>query len=193
MRSVFPPRKKPNRLRKTPRRRQTRGLAQAKNRWRNALVSSGLPADLAPGQIRSLMSRNEEMIDIRRRLDHRYEELQQRNSRVGGPQASRCRCGGRGRSVGVGGRPDRRHARVDVGHWPISSPQQKRLDELRLRARRMRRKRKKIDKSIRRHKAYPQAAFPRGWHDGRGGVSPTRFAHFAEIESLRARSGGDPS
>ena len=161
-----------------------RALAQAKNRWRNALVSSGLPADLAPGQIRSLMSRNEEMIDIRRRLDHRYEELQQRNREL---EALKRRVADVVAEAGLSASADDPIEGMRVLSRALADQQseQKRLDELRLRARRMRRKRKKIDKSIRRHKAYRRRLFREvGTTDE--AEFRRRASRFAEIESLRA-------
>jgi len=161
-----------------------RAVAQAKNRWRNALVSSGLPADLSPGQIRSLMSRNEEMVDIRRRLDHRYEELQQRTREL---EALKRRVADVVAEAGLSASPDDpiEGMRVLTRALADQQAQHKRLNELRLRARRMRRKRKKIDKSVRRHKAFRRRLFREV-----GTTDETEFrrraAHFAEIESLRA-------
>jgi uncharacterized protein YhaN len=161
-----------------------RAVAQAKNRWRNALVSSGLPADLAPGQIRSLIARNEEMVDVRRRLDHRYEELQQRNREL---EALNRRVADVVAEAALSASPDDpiEGMRVLSRALADQQAQQKRLDELRIRARRMRRKRKKIDKSVRRHKAFRRRLF----HEV-GTTDETEFrrraSHFAEIESLRA-------
>lgn len=161
-----------------------RSLAQAKNRWRNALVSAGLPADLAPGQIKSLLSRNEEMVDIRRRLDHRYEELQQRNREL---EALKRRVADVVVEADLSASPDDPLEGLRVLSRALAEQQadQKRLDELRIRARRMRRKRKKIDKSIRRHKAYRRRLF-RAVGTADEAEFRRRASHFAEIESLRA-------
>ncbi len=161
-----------------------RNLAQAKNRWRNSLVSAGLPADLAPGQIRSLISRSEELVDIRRRLDHRYEELQQRNREL---EALKRRVADLVAEAGLSASPSEPLDGIQVLARALGQQQaqQKRLAELRAHGRRMRRRRKKIDKSVRRLKAYRRRLFR-----AVGTADETEFrrraAHFAEIETLRA-------
>ena len=54
-------------------------LASAGGRWREALRSAGLPEKLSPKQVRSLVSGGEELAEIQRRLELRYEEFQQRS------------------------------------------------------------------------------------------------------------------
>jgi uncharacterized protein YhaN len=161
-----------------------RALAQAKNRWRNALVTAGLPADLAPGQIRSLVSRSEEMVDIRRRLDYRNEELQQRNREL---EALKRRVADVVAEAGLSASPNEPIEGMQVLTRALAEQQsqQKRLAELRGLARRMRRKRKKIDKSVRRWKAYRRRLF-RAVGTADEVEFRRRASHFAEIESLRA-------
>lgn len=53
-------------------------LAEAVRRWRAALADAGLPEGLSPGRIRRLMDRSGQLGELRRRLDHRREELHQR-------------------------------------------------------------------------------------------------------------------
>lgn len=160
-----------------------RALAQAKNRWRNALVSAGLPADLAPGQIKSLLSRSEEVADMRRRLDHRYEELQQRNREL---EALRRRVAEVVAEAGMAAPSDDpiQGMQVLVRALVEQQTQQKRLAELKTFARRMRRKRKKIDRSVRRLKAYRRRLF-RAVGTADEAEFRRRASHFAEIESLR--------
>ncbi|MHB8898002.1 MAG: ATP-binding protein, partial [Thermoguttaceae bacterium] len=161
-----------------------RALAQAKNRWRSALVSSGLPADLAPGQIRSLVSRSEEMADIRRRLEHRQEELQQRNRELEGLRRRIAEVVAEaGLSASAGEPVEGLQALTRA--LAEQQAQQKRLGELRSYSRRMRRKRKKIDKSVRQLKAYRRRLF-RAVGTADEAEFRRRAEHFAQIESLRA-------
>lgn len=161
-----------------------RALAQAKNRWRNALVTAGLPADLAPGQIRSLITRSEEIVDIRRRLDHRHEELQQRTREL---EALKQRVAGVVAEAGLTASPNDPTAGLQALARALAEQQaqQKRLGELRVRARKMRRKKKKIARSARRLKAQRRRLF-RAVGTADEAEFRRRASHFAEIESLRA-------
>ncbi len=161
-----------------------RTLAQAKNRWRNALVAAGLPADFAPGQIRSLISRSEELVDIRRRLDHRREELQQRNRELDGLKR---RVADVIAEAGLSASPNEPIEGMQILTRALSQQQvqQKRLAELRGQARRMRRKRKKIDKSVRHLKACRHRLF-RAVGTADEAEFRRRASHFAKIEALRA-------
>ena len=54
-------------------------LTAAQRRWQEALSKTGLPPTLAAKQARSLIGRGVEIGDLKRRLDARYEECQQRS------------------------------------------------------------------------------------------------------------------
>jgi len=54
-------------------------LSAAGRRWREALGGLGLPPALSPKQVRELVTRRQQIDEIRRRLETRYEELQQRH------------------------------------------------------------------------------------------------------------------
>ena len=54
-------------------------LSAAGRRWREALGAVGLPPALSPKQVRELVARRQQIGEIRRRLETRYEELQQRH------------------------------------------------------------------------------------------------------------------
>jgi uncharacterized protein YhaN len=53
-------------------------VKEAKNRWRNALRSVGLPEDFAPGQVKSVLKEAGNVAEMRRKRDSRIEELDQR-------------------------------------------------------------------------------------------------------------------
>ena len=53
-------------------------LDKARHGWRDALVAIGLPKKLTPKQVRRLAARSDHVTEIRRRLDNRYEEYEQR-------------------------------------------------------------------------------------------------------------------
>ncbi len=55
------------------------GLSAAERRWQEALSKAGLPPTLPPKQMRTLIGRGEEIGDLKRRLEARYEECQQRS------------------------------------------------------------------------------------------------------------------
>ena len=55
------------------------GLSAAERRWQEVLSQAGLPATLPPKQMRALIGRGEEIADLKRRLEARYEECQQRS------------------------------------------------------------------------------------------------------------------
>jgi len=59
-------------------------LAAARGRWREALRSAGLPEKLSPKQVRSLLARGEQLAEMQRRLELRYEEFQQRSRELDG-------------------------------------------------------------------------------------------------------------
>jgi uncharacterized protein YhaN len=54
-------------------------LSAAERRWQEALSKAGLPPTLPPKQMRTLIGRGEEISDLKRRLEARYEECQQRS------------------------------------------------------------------------------------------------------------------
>jgi uncharacterized protein YhaN len=54
-------------------------LSAAERRWQEALSKAGLPPALPPKQVRTLIGRGEEINDLQRRLEARYEECQQRS------------------------------------------------------------------------------------------------------------------
>ena len=54
-------------------------LWAAKGRWQEVLSKAGLPTTLPPRQVRTLIARGDEISDLKRRLDARYEECQQRS------------------------------------------------------------------------------------------------------------------
>jgi uncharacterized protein YhaN len=60
-------------------RQAEQGLSVAHRRWREALTNAGLPQNLTPKQARDLVGRSDDVADTQRRLDRRYEEVQQRN------------------------------------------------------------------------------------------------------------------
>lgn len=60
-------------------RQAEQGLSTAHRRWREALANAGLPQNLTPKQARDLVGRSDDVADTQRRLDRRYEEVQQRN------------------------------------------------------------------------------------------------------------------
>jgi uncharacterized protein YhaN len=54
-------------------------LSAAEGRWQEVLSKAGLPTTLPPKQVRTLIARGDEISDLKRRLDARYEECQQRS------------------------------------------------------------------------------------------------------------------
>ena len=53
-------------------------VKEAKHRWRNALRSVGLPEDYAPPKVKQVVKNNEQVLELRRRLGARKDELDQR-------------------------------------------------------------------------------------------------------------------
>jgi uncharacterized protein YhaN len=53
-------------------------LSAAKDRWRDVLATLGLPKNLSPRQVKGLVSGSDEIVDLGHRLEIRYDELQQR-------------------------------------------------------------------------------------------------------------------
>ncbi len=59
-------------------------LAAAERQWQESLTTAGLPRKLTPKQVRQVAVRYEELGDVRRRLEVRYEECQQRTRELDG-------------------------------------------------------------------------------------------------------------
>jgi hypothetical protein len=56
----------------------TEAVKEARNRWRNALRSAGLPEDFQPHKVRSVAKSTDNLVDSRRRREARKDELEQR-------------------------------------------------------------------------------------------------------------------
>jgi uncharacterized protein YhaN len=53
-------------------------LKEARQRWKSALKSVGLPEDFAPPKVKQVVKGNEQVLELRRRRDARKDELDQR-------------------------------------------------------------------------------------------------------------------
>jgi uncharacterized protein YhaN len=53
-------------------------VKEARNRWKNALRSVGLPEDFAPHRVKQVVRNNDAVLELRRRRDARRDELDQR-------------------------------------------------------------------------------------------------------------------
>jgi uncharacterized protein YhaN len=56
----------------------TEAVKEARNRWRNALRSAGLPEDFQPHKVRAVAKSTDTLVDSRRRREARKDELEQR-------------------------------------------------------------------------------------------------------------------
>jgi len=116
------------------------GLASAQRRWRDSLAKAGLPQNLSPKQARDLVLRCEDVVDVQRRLDRRYEEFQQRSHELEALKArivqlaSDCR-------VTLSADQPIAQVRQLVEELNQQESRRRRRDELHARARRLRRKR----------------------------------------------------
>ncbi len=165
--------------------RAKQAASDAHKRWRQALVSIGLPADLAPAQVRDLLSQNEEMADLRRRLEHRYEELKQRNRER---EALARRIADLLAEAGLVSPPDNPAAGLSLLRRALAEQEtrQKRLAELRSKARRLRRKRKRVDKSVRQLKSYRRRLLRAAGAADENQLR-SRVMRLAEVNGLRNR------
>jgi uncharacterized protein YhaN len=58
------------------------GYRSAMRRWKSALVDNGLPQTMSPAQVLRLVSSSTPMMEAQRRIDSRYEELEQRHREI---------------------------------------------------------------------------------------------------------------
>jgi len=58
------------------------GYKSAMRRWKSALLSNGLPQTMSPSQVLRLVSSSTPMMEAQRRIDSRYEELEQRHREI---------------------------------------------------------------------------------------------------------------
>ncbi len=135
-----------------------RALVASKQRWQQALRGSGLPPELSPKQVRSLFARSDSISEVRRRLELRYEEFQQRNREW---EALEGRIAALAEEAGL----------EEVSDQPVEvvrelarrvAEQQGRLRQrqtIRDRAGQLRQKRKRLKKSLRRLKQHRRRLF----------------------------------
>jgi len=114
----------------------------ARRRWQTALANLGLPAKLSPKQVKQLASRSEDVRQLHRQLENRYEEYEQRRHELDSLTTRIARLIA---EVGVHVEaPDPiDQVRALASHLGEQEHRLKRRHELRREARKLRRKRRK--------------------------------------------------
>jgi uncharacterized protein YhaN len=140
-------------------------LAAAEHRWQDSLAAAGLPRKLTPKQVRGILDRSELFGDVRRRLEIRYEELQQRTRELDGVTHRIGQLTAETK-LNLTDRPAVDQLRALVAQVAEQDERRKRRDGLRAEDRGLRRKVARHDKAARRLKSRRRELLRRaGVHD----------------------------
>jgi len=132
--------------------RQLRGeLDAARRRWQQALHTLGLPTRLSPKQVRDLASGSTQIGELQRRLEGRYEEYEARRREL---ESLTDRIAQLASEANLPIQSEDPVAQVQAlaQRWSEEEVRLKRREALRARARQLRRKKAKYERSIRRLK-----------------------------------------
>jgi len=164
--------------------RRLRGeLEAARRRWQQALDTLGLPTRLSPKQVRELASGSTQMDELQRRLESRYEEYEARRREL---ESLTDRIAQLASEANLPVESNDPVAQVQALAQRLSEEQERieRREALRARARQLRRKKAKYERSIRRLK-FRRGEILRqaGAHDEE--TFRQRAAEIARAEELR--------
>lgn len=124
-------------------------LAAAERRWREALLKAGLPEHLTSKQARDLLLRSDDVADVQRRLERRYEEFQQRTSELESLKARLAQLASDCQVTPQSSEPVQQ-VRQLAEELAQQEARRKRRDTLRAHLRRLERRRERLRTAIRR-------------------------------------------